>query len=990
MKKILFILCVLPCFLLAQVKPGYNPITQKTDLRDSVAFSKYKNANDSVFTTDATGRLIFTPKGTASIDSTIYKTVFKAKQDSIAIAAQIAQKLNITDTANKYPRFTPGTNITFMGTYPNVSISASGGGSAFSIAALPVLATNGAGKFLAIDDGGVNKKINVDSVAPTYILGNHLHKSHDTLNAYGFLESAPLTDGLVSVDSFYLSGAVLNIGNVNYVSGGAAGFIEDGTQFNIDTAAAGYTRYDVIYITAGGDLDTLVGIPDTARAVFRDIPTGGIQVGFVTIVGSTRTISLPSISSNAFLVGGNNVVPPKISFLGTTNNADQFIGTSGLNSIKIAGTGGYISLLKETDIQSSLYFNGPTANAFFEHTNGLDISPAHVVNSLPKSAGITLFGNSNSAVNFAGLSGKSYSFLQVAPKINLTTGNSNDSLFMFDPNPNIISQQGTTVFAFRTRGLPVLMENVATTTGQQYALVWDSTDKRMKKQLIAAGGTPTWEQVLNTPGGSTLSSLHIIRQTGGNALQFEGATSGIRGTILVQGTSSLMSSYNNFGAGPSFTISPSLTNLSVNRSLDANNFLQIAADSITLAGITTQYPQKTNSLSGFKILLIDSTNGTIKTGLPSLISGGGSTISFPNTTNKYLTGYNTFGSLYDTARAAISATGTSLSYNSSTGAMTGVDTAHFLNIYGTQSVAGNKTYTGSNAYGTPASINLTNGTSLPVSTGISGLGTGIGTWLATPSSANLLAALTTKTGTGNAMFSISPTSTGTLSADTLAPKRITFPQTAGANSIGTSLINFNANSTASTNGISFGNGRTISGGALSTFIYITAPGLLVPNIVIGNIFQDNGTGASTVNLTNGAAVSIGRSSTNDAVTGVILRNNGASATGNIAEFSSSISSTALSVGRSGKLAFDATITAAGTTGNQTINKPAGTVNIAAGGTTVIVTNSLVTANSIIEIGLRTNDATASIKNYVPTSGSFTINLTAAATAEVSIGFEVKN
>ena len=87
---------------------------------------------------------------------------------------------------------------------------------------------------------------------------------------------------------------------------------------------------------------------------------------------------------------------------------------------------------------------------------------------------------------------------------------------------------------------------------------------------------------------------------------------------------------------------------------------------------------------------------------------------------------------------------------------------------------------------------------------------------------------------------------------------------------------------------------------------------------------------------------------------------------------------------------DMTITAAATTGDRTINKAAGTVNIAAAGTTVTVTNSLVTANSLVFAVIRTNDGTATIKNVVPAAGSFVINLTAAATAEVSIGFYVVN
>jgi hypothetical protein len=84
-----------------------------------------------------------------------------------------------------------------------------------------------------------------------------------------------------------------------------------------------------------------------------------------------------------------------------------------------------------------------------------------------------------------------------------------------------------------------------------------------------------------------------------------------------------------------------------------------------------------------------------------------------------------------------------------------------------------------------------------------------------------------------------------------------------------------------------------------------------------------------------------------------------------------------------------TITAPATTGNQTINKAAGRVNIAAAGTTVVVTCSLVTANSIIIAVAATADATARVTSVVPAAGSFTIN-TVATTAETAFNFFIVN
>lgn len=95
-------------------------------------------------------------------------------------------------------------------------------------------------------------------------------------------------------------------------------------------------------------------------------------------------------------------------------------------------------------------------------------------------------------------------------------------------------------------------------------------------------------------------------------------------------------------------------------------------------------------------------------------------------------------------------------------------------------------------------------------------------------------------------------------------------------------------------------------------------------------------------------------------------------------------------GSSGLL-LDRTITPAGTTGNRTINKMAGTVNFAAGASAITVTNSTVSVNSFIFTNVRTADATCTfVKSAVPGSGSFVITLNAGCTAETSVAFLVTN
>lgn len=95
------------------------------------------------------------------------------------------------------------------------------------------------------------------------------------------------------------------------------------------------------------------------------------------------------------------------------------------------------------------------------------------------------------------------------------------------------------------------------------------------------------------------------------------------------------------------------------------------------------------------------------------------------------------------------------------------------------------------------------------------------------------------------------------------------------------------------------------------------------------------------------------------------------------------------IGLRGLLA-DRTDTAAATTGAQTINKAAGSVNFAAAATSLVVTNSLVTTASRVLTCVNTNDTTMFCATAVSAAGSFTLRPDAAPTAETNVSFFVLN
>ena len=175
------------------------------------------------------------------------------------------------------------------------------------------------------------------------------------------------------------------------------------------------------------------------------------------------------------------------------------------------------------------------------------------------------------------------------------------------------------------------------------------------------------------------------------------------------------------------------------------------------------------------------------------------------------------------------------------------------------------------ALGTPTSGTLANCTGLPISGGVSGLGAGVATFLATPSSANLAAAVTGETGSGALVFATSPTlvtpTLGVASATSVNKVAITAPATSATLTIadGKTLTANNSLTLAGTDGktATFSNSITFAGtdattmtfpGTSATIARTDAAQSFTGNqtfagAIIGSIQNLSGPGA--VNLTTG-------------------------------------------------------------------------------------------------------------------------------------------
>lgn len=239
-------------------------------------------------------------------------------------------------------------------------------------------------------------------------------------------------------------------------------------------------------------------------------------------------------------------------------------------------------------------------------------------------------------------------------------------------------------------------------------------------------------QVIGTGSGtvSSVSGTGAISSTGGTTpvISIADASTSVKGAVQLTDSTS------------STSTSTAATPNSVKTAYDLASGKANPSD-VTYIGTTSVALNRTSAnlaLTGISsVTLPGSSSGTAQV-IASAVAGTGTVITLPATSGTVALTGNKLSAFAATSSSELAGV---ISDETGSGAL----------------VFANSPTLVTPALGTPSSATLTNATGLPISTGVSGLGTGVATFLATPSSANLASAVTDETGSGALVFATSPT-----------------------------------------------------------------------------------------------------------------------------------------------------------------------------------------------------------------------------------------